>query len=250
MSSSQRFRSREAASDVSFAITLSMASVGDGYIERRAANELTTEMTAEPTVRSPQSRRAGKFARLVTAPSIHEEDQVISDAFAAGDERALAAMYARWSALVYTLAVRSLGDATDAEDVTQKVFVAAWRGRATFDPTRASLSAWLVGITRNSIADAHASRSKVRTLEAQLAAIAPTDETVSDVDLADRLMIADELARLEPVARRVMQLAFFDDLTHAQIAERLSLPLGTVKSHIRRSLDRLRSRLEVSYESR
>lgn len=181
---------------------------------------------------------------------MHDDDQAVADSFAAGDERALAAVYKRWSALVYTLAVRSLGDASDAEDVTQKVFVAAWRGRATFDPARASLSAWLVGITRNTIADAHASRSKVRELEAQLASIAPTVETVTDIDLADRLMIADEIARLEPVARQVMQLAFFDDLTHAQISERLALPLGTVKSHIRRSLDRLRSRLEVSYESR
>jgi RNA polymerase sigma factor (sigma-70 family) len=193
---------------------------------------------------------SGKSLQPVPAFRADSDDSVLADAFIAGDERALARVYARWSSLIYTLAMRSLGESTEAEDVTQKVFVAAWRGRAGFDPHRASISAWLVGITRNMIADALAARTKVRELEAQLSAITPTSEAASDVDLADRLMIADEIERLDPVPRKVVQLAFFDDLTHAQIANRLDLPLGTVKSHIKRSLDKLRARLEVTYDER
>jgi len=168
--------------------------------------------------------------------------------FVRGDERALADVYGRWSSLVYSLALRSLGDVHDAEDATQRVFVKAWRSRERYDPDRASLSAWLVGITRNVIADAHESRTRERSITEQLTAITATGEAPApDVELADRLVVADEMARLEPVPRKVVELAFFDDLTHTQIADRLGLPIGTVKSHIRRSLARLRDRMEVSH---
>jgi RNA polymerase sigma-70 factor (ECF subfamily) len=172
----------------------------------------------------------------------------LAASFAGGSERALAEVYRRWSSLVYTLALRSLGDVTEAEDVTQRVFVSAWQGRARFDETR-SLPGWLVGITRHKIADALASRSRDRTIEATLREAVEVDAAEHGPDLADRLLVAEELARLEPVPQQVMRLAFFEDLTHAQIAERLALPLGTVKSHIRRSLDRLRTRMEVNSDA-
>lgn len=174
------------------------------------------------------------------------EDQALSDAFRAGDEAALAEAYSRWSALVYTLALRSLGDPRDAEDVTQKVFVSAWRGRIRYDPDRARLGAWLVGITRHCIADTHQARTRARSAEEAHTAEQPAIRDDDTEELADRLMVSDELARLDPVPRQVMKLAFYADLTHTQIADHLGLPLGTVKSHIRRSLTRLRTRLEVN----
>ncbi|MDT0179914.1 sigma-70 family RNA polymerase sigma factor [Microbacterium sp. ARD31] len=176
------------------------------------------------------------------------DEAALADRFRQGDERALADVYRRWSPLIFTLALRSLGDRGDAEDVTQKVFVSAWTSRASYDPAKAKLSTWLVAIARRRIADTHEARAKVRALQEELVRVSGTDELVhSDVDLADRLLMADEVERLEPDARDVVRLAFYDDLTHQQISDRLGMPLGTVKSHIRRSLSRLRSRLEVSH---
>jgi RNA polymerase sigma-70 factor (ECF subfamily) len=184
--------------------------------------------------------------RAVTTTSFAEiDDQALAREFAAGDERALREAYARWSPLVFRLALRSLGDRTDAEDVTQQVYISAWRGRHTFDLARSTLSAWLVGITRHRIADAHEARARTRRLEETLVSEASAAPDAVDDDLAERVMVADELERLEPVPRRVMQLAFYDQLSHSQIADALGIPIGTVKSHVRRSLARLRARWEV-----
>ncbi len=173
------------------------------------------------------------------------EDARIEVAFARGDEQTLRAAYERWSPVVYTIALRSLGDVGDAEDVTQRVFVAAWTSRERFDPSRARLSTWLIAIAKNKIADVHEARTRVRRLHEALAQRTRPDEAADEPDLADTVLVADELSRLDPDARAVMKLAFYDDLTHDEIARRLRLPLGTVKSHIRRSLQKMRNRLEV-----
>lgn len=169
------------------------------------------------------------------------EATVLGVAFRTGDETALADAYRRWGPLVYTLALRSLGQVQDAEDVTQRVFIAAWRGRGTFEPARADLPAWLVGITRHQIADAHEARARTAALPmpAEGEPAAPT------VEPGDRVLVDAEIARLSPAAQQVVRLAFFEDLTHQEIGERLGMPLGTVKSLIRRSLERMRRRLEV-----
>jgi RNA polymerase sigma-70 factor (ECF subfamily) len=109
----------------------------------------------------------------------------------------------------------------------------------------------LVGIAKNKIADTHEARARIRRLQEQLAAVSTPSEWMTDpVDLADTLLVADEIAQLEPDAQRIIRLAFYDDLTHNEISARLGLPLGTVKSHIRRSLQRMRVRLEVTHATR
>lgn len=173
-------------------------------------------------------------------------DEDVAAAFVKGDPDALRLLYQRFGALVYSLACRSFQTQADAEDVTQQVFVSAWRGRDSFDPERGSLAGWLVAITRNRIVDLLRARQRDDRVLLQMAAAASTGDTAVPSDqVVNRVALADELARLPEPQRLVMILAFYSDLTHEQIAEVLQLPLGTVKSHIRRSLQRLRSRLEA-----
>ncbi len=192
----------------------------------------------------------GRARSALGVRDVDEEaaDDRLAEDFAAGRPSAVHAVYRRWSPLVYTIALRSLGSVADAEDATQQVFVAAWRGRAGYDPTRAPLASWLVGITRHVVADVHARRGRER--RAQDAATAALHEPAAEPEdparVVDRVVVADAVAGLGEPQRQILALAFYDDLTHAQIAERVGLPLGTVKSHIRRSLQRLRTRLEVA----
>ncbi|MEW1956776.1 sigma-70 family RNA polymerase sigma factor [Kineococcus sp. NPDC059986] len=182
-----------------------------------------------------------------TAPAAWD-DAAVGRAVRAGDERGLREAYERFSPLVNGLARRRLGE-QDAQDVVQSVFVAAWRSRENYDPDRSSFAAWLVGITRHRIADALAQRyrSEVVTEPEQLRGgdAAVLHEPLPQDAAADRVVLLAEIDELGEPQRTLVRLAFFDDLTHAQVAARTGLPLGTVKSHLRRSLHRLRSRLEA-----
>jgi len=172
-------------------------------------------------------------------------DEAVGARFASGDERALEEAYRRWSRLVYTVAMRATGSAEDAADVTQATYVSAWRSRQGFDADKGSLPAWLMAISRRRLADHWKERSREMRRTEAVARVTDDPEHEPIDGLVDRVLLADELERLGEPQRRIMELAFFQDLTHVQIAGVLDLPLGTVKSHIRRSLDRLRTRLEV-----
>jgi len=175
-------------------------------------------------------------------------DGDVAAAFIKGRPDALPLAYERFAPLVYTLALRSLGVVPDAEDVTQQVFVAAWRSRHTFDPGRGSLSGWLIAITRNKITDTLQQRQRDRRVLTQVASQATPAQAGGAADrVVDRVVLADELSCLPEPQRLVMILAFYSDLTHEQVAQALGMPLGTVKSHIRRGLLRLRARLEADH---
>ena len=178
-------------------------------------------------------------------------DDGLTASFLAGDEGALAAAYREFAPLVHTLALRSLSDRSAADDVTQEVFIRVWRSRNTFNPQVARLPAWIVGITRNAIADAQAASGREARKAYAAASAGRADEAGPGTEaaevLADRLLLDGELDRLGEPQGSIMKLAFYEDLTHEQISRKLGLPLGTVKSHIRRSLTHLRSRLEVDH---
>jgi RNA polymerase sigma-70 factor (ECF subfamily) len=176
-----------------------------------------------------------------------QTDEDVAAAFSGGRPDALSLVYERFGPLVYSIAMRSLGVRPDAEDVTQQVFVSAWRSRDRFDRARGTLGGWLVTITRNKVADALRTRQRDSRVLLQVtggAAVAAPEAPADQV--VDRIVMADELAQLPESQRLVMVMAFYSDLTHEQIARVLGLPLGTVKSHIRRGLQRLRTRLEAN----
>lgn len=166
--------------------------------------------------------------------------------FARGQDGSLARVYREHAPLVFSIAARAVG-AVEAEDVTQAVFVAAWRGRATYDPGRGTLAGWLVGITRHRVADTMAARRRrgevlVEEVDALLdgqRAVGGHDQAVSD-----RLTVLGAVEDLDEPRRTVVALAFFEEMTHPEISAATGLPLGTVKSHLRRSLLHLRALLE------
>jgi RNA polymerase sigma factor (sigma-70 family) len=173
-------------------------------------------------------------------------DDELAERWHDGDEKALRTAYDRHGAAVLYLAQRLLGNRADAEDVTQVTFVAAWTGRDMFDPRRGTMLGWLLGIARRKAIDRLRSAARDdRTTETVRAQLAPPDERETPERIVDRLVVADELNRLPDEQRRTLELAFFDDLTHPQIAAVTGLPLGTVKSHIRRGMANLRRRWEV-----
>ena len=174
-------------------------------------------------------------------------DDELAERLRAGDETALRETYDRHGAAVLYLAQRLLGNRADAEDVTQVTFVAAWTGRDGFDPQRGTILSWLLGIARRKAVDRIRSTAReqrtTETVQAQQQPVPDAEENPERI--VDRLVVADELGRLPDEQRRTLEMAFFDDLTHPQIAAVTGLPLGTVKSHIRRGMVSLRRRWEV-----
>lgn len=200
-----------------------------------------------------QSVRPPGYSRVVAAvdrdPDERDPDEwEIARAFSLGDDGALRRAYDCWAPQVYSFCRRSLVDPVAAEDATQETFVSAWRSRDRFDPERGSLPAWLMGIARNKVLDGRRTLARAPTPVEEQAAHGSVVEGGPALELeglSDRLLLADALERLPGRSRTMIELAFFEDLTHSQIADQCGVPLGTVKSDIRRGLQRLRRHLQA-----
>jgi RNA polymerase sigma-70 factor (ECF subfamily) len=167
---------------------------------------------------------------------------------ALGDEAALAALYDRYASLAYGLAVRIVRDATLAEDVVQEAFLAAWRGAARFDETRAKVSTWLLTMVHHKAVD---------TVRREQARPRPAGEEVPErpdgTDVAGDVVRADDAAAvrraldgLTPAQRQVLELAYFGGLSQSEVADRLGEPIGTIKSRTHAALARLRELMAAS----
>jgi RNA polymerase sigma-70 factor (ECF subfamily) len=174
-----------------------------------------------------------------------DEDAALARAWFDGREGAVRAAWERYGTLVHTFCLRALFDRDAAADCVQETFVSAWRSRDRFDPSRGTLAGWLVGIARHRVHDAYRARARTpepRPMDPDDAAAAA--EANGSSTLVERLLLSDALATLGERPRQVLELAFYGGLSQTEVAERMNLPLGTVKSDMRRALARLRKVLE------
>lgn len=159
----------------------------------------------------------------------------------AGDERAIRNLYGRFGRPVYTLGLRLLGSMEAAEELTQDVFVAAWRKAARFDHTRGRLSTWLMAIAHNLAIDRlrheRGAGRPVLVLVDEMPEPAPSEE---ESQLIDRETARRALAGLSASERQLLTLAYFHGWTAREIAEADGIPLGTVKTRLRTALIKLR----------
>jgi RNA polymerase sigma-70 factor (ECF subfamily) len=170
------------------------------------------------------------------------------------DADALALLYDRHSARLFGLAQRILGDTGEAEEVLQEVFLHVWKAAATFDATRGPVLAWLLVATRSRSIDRLRSRRPGRTAGVRSLEEAPEAASSEDIELdaAGREWEAQcraAIGELPEDQRLALELAYFEGLTHQEIAQRTTTPLGTVKTRIRLGLMKLRERFRPYRES-
>ena len=170
-----------------------------------------------------------------------------------GDEAALEVLYRRYAGLVFTLALRIVGDPELAREVLQDAFLRCWDGRETYDPGRGRVPWWLMGIARNRAIDLLRSRSHQARLREQ-EPLSGATRTPNQLDTADAVALRHGVARalegLSAVQRQAIELAYYGGLTQVEIAEQLDEPLGTVKSRTREAMERLRVSLWPLIEPR
>jgi RNA polymerase sigma-70 factor, ECF subfamily len=162
---------------------------------------------------------------------------------AKGDERAFAELYDELAPTVHGTVLRVIRDPAQAEEVTQEVFVDLWRQAPRFDPARGAVRGWAVTIAHRRAVDRVRSEQSLRDRhlrDAAASAGAPASPADAVIDSLDRDRARQALSELSVPQRQALELAFYDGLTHVEIAERLDVALGTVKTRIRDGLIRLR----------
>jgi RNA polymerase sigma-70 factor, ECF subfamily len=169
-------------------------------------------------------------------------DSMLISRIRGGDEHALAALHDRYAQVVYSVALRVLGDTTQAEDILQEIFLQLWRKPETFDSNRGSLGAWLAVIARHRAIDQLRRRRPESDIDDVVISVDSDLEQTADRNRAIA-RIRSAVEQLPAEQRRALELAFFQGLTHSEIAAKTGEPLGTIKTRIRAALATLRKGL-------
>lgn len=197
------------------------------------------------SVRAP--RRARREGVRAVDSHVEETDEVLLLRVAAGDREAFAALFGRYAAKVKGYLIRLGAAGAIAEDLAQDAMVNVWRRAASFDPAKAKCSTWIFVIARNAWID-RLRREKVELAYRSVTIVKEESDDEAPDDAAERVQseaqIEAALATLSEDQRQVVRLSFFEDRPHSEIAQRLDLPLGTVKSRLRLALIKLRAHWE------
>ena len=177
---------------------------------------------------------------MTGVPDDAEVDAALVARMAEGDQTALSELYERHNGILMGLAVRIVRERRDAEDLLHDVFLEAWRSAKNFDPKRGRVRTWLAIRMRSRALDLVKSARVSRN-----AGDAGLDVMVDDAPTSspDHSSVRSALGELGPDQRRVLELAYFEGLSCTEIAARIAIPVGTVKSRLAAGLDRLRSQL-------
>jgi RNA polymerase sigma-70 factor (ECF subfamily) len=193
----------------------------------------------------------------LTASFADQTDSDLLRQAALGEESALGALYDRYASALYGVALRIAGERADAEEIVIDAFAQAWREAGRFQGNRGSVIAWLTVICRSRALDlvrARGRRGKLITSahaeepERSPAMGAGIDATTGDPEHAERrTLVRRALVGLSDPQRQAVELAFYEGLSHSEIAERLGEPLGTIKTRLRLGMQKLRDTLRPYY---
>jgi RNA polymerase sigma-70 factor (ECF subfamily) len=171
-------------------------------------------------------------------------DVSLVSAIRSGDEGAMATLYDRYSSIVYAVSLRVLGDTGAAEDILQDVFMQLWRNPGVFDANRGNLGAWLAVIARNRAIDTLRKRRPETDIADIVVSVEP--DMAGDAERSRAMeKVRGTLGGMPAAQRSALEMAYFDGLTHTEIAEKTGEPLGTIKTRIRAGLMALRKAFEA-----
>jgi RNA polymerase sigma-70 factor, ECF subfamily len=171
-------------------------------------------------------------------------DKSLLDRVRIREQQAMAEIFDRYAGLVYSAALRVLKDSGHAEDVTQEIFFRLWLNPDSFSPSRGSLPAWLLVVARNRAIDHLRQRRSAEPVDEVIVASATNLENEVQRSIIIQ-RVRGIIGDLPKEQQQSLQMAYFEGLSHSEIAEKTGQPLGTVKTRIRTALTSLRKRLEA-----